>query len=268
MKIRVPCVPRKSCESQALGAGLFSHSHVHPYARVPVCVQSSDFLSDMVISGSKGVVMQYTPKARQADDVRAFCGAATVLVHAVVILKVRADVHVNRAQGKERHPSDPPALLTRARGGTQGVDWQESYSIADDGKRLPSFDGVKLKDADAKSWNLKAISMLNLDTKRKKYILAVGTEGYCGIYDGIKWTRKTNGLPTSHTYEAAYMPTKDTMIIATGDGKIYKSSNAGDDFKLIGAEEGMKDVFDTWGADLGGRSVIKMAGESCLAQIG
>lgn len=110
--------------------------------------------------------------------------------------------------------------------------------------------------------------MLNLDTKRQKYILAVGTEGYCGIYDGIKWTRKTKGLLTSHTYEAAYMPTKDTMIIATGDGKIYKSSNAGDDFKLIGAEEGMKDVFDTWGADLGGRSVIKMAGESCLAQIG
>ena len=38
-------------------------------ARLPVCVQSNDFLGDIVISGSNGVVMLYKPRSRREDDV-------------------------------------------------------------------------------------------------------------------------------------------------------------------------------------------------------
>jgi hypothetical protein len=143
---------------------------------------------------------------------------------------------------------------------------------------LPTFLGApfqnQLSDAEAKAWNLKANWMLNLDTSRNKQILAVGTQGYVGIYNGTAggWTRKTQAIDPLHplqTYEAAYMPSKDTLIVATNDAKMYKSEDAGATFKKID----MAPVFEKWSttsskSDLGGRSVIRMAGESCLAECG
>ena len=122
----------------------------------------------------------------------------------------------------------------------------------------------QLSDAQAEAWTLKANWMLNLDSSRNKHILAVGTQVYVGIYNGTGWTRRTQGLDLSQTYEAAYMPSKDTLIVATSDAQIYKSEDAGATFKKIL----MTPVLNKWNADLGGRSVIRMAGESYLAECG
>ena len=122
----------------------------------------------------------------------------------------------------------------------------------------------QLSDAQAKAWTLNANWMLNLDSSRNKYILAVGTQGYVGIYNGTGWTRIKEGLDQLQTYVAAYMPSKDTFIVATSDAKIYKSEDAGATFQKID----MSPILEKWKADLGGRSVIRMAGESCLAECG
>jgi hypothetical protein len=39
------------------------------------------------------------------------------------------------------------------------------------------------------SVTFKTTSVLNMDSKRKKMILATGTRGYCAVYDGDKWSK-------------------------------------------------------------------------------
>ena len=93
---------------------------------------------------------------------------------------------------------------------------------------------VMLPGTDSKEVGLRSSVVMNMDVDRTKTILVTGSGGYCGVFDGTTWNRGNSDLfKTESNYVLGYMPTKNTVILATNTGQMYKSNDAGATFKKM-----------------------------------
>lgn len=84
---------------------------------------------------------------------------------------------------------------------------------------------------------LYSTEMLSLDPEnRKKQILVTGSAGFYCLYDGTAWKKCENSrleAAASAKITASYMPTGNTIVLSTENGKIFRSKNSGSLFEAV-----------------------------------
>ena len=84
---------------------------------------------------------------------------------------------------------------------------------------------------------LYSTEMLSLDPKdRTKHILVTGSAGFYCLYDGTAWKNCESSrleAAASAKITASYMPTGNTIVLSTENGKIFRSKNSGSLFEAV-----------------------------------